>query len=76
MNGSMDIVIGNSKEPNKVFLNFKNGNSWEEITLRKDSLATYDIILGDLNNDKRLDIIESNSDDINHFYLNLLRKKK
>jgi hypothetical protein len=59
-----------------VFLNFQNGESWKGIQLSSGEFDTYDIILSDLNNDKRLDILESNSDEINYFYFNRLVKKK
>ena len=48
----------------------------EKIILKKRNLYTYDIILADLNNDQRLDIIESNSDAINYYYLTVLKKKQ
>ena len=69
-NGSIDILVANMGEPNMVFLNLRKGASWKEISLRNESLSTYDIVLADLNNDERLDIIESNSDGINYFCLN------
>ena len=75
-NGSIDIVVANSGEPNQVFLNFGNGTLWKKISLRNEKLLTYDIILVDLNNDNRLDIIESNSDDINYCYRNILKIQK
>ena len=59
-----------------VFFNFKKGTSWKSISLRNQELATYDIILADLNNDNRLDIIESNSDATNYYYLNIASNKK
>jgi hypothetical protein len=73
-NGNIDIVIGNSGEPNTVFLNYKKGTSWKKIILNKKDFYTYDIILADLNNDQKIDIIESNSDAINYYYLTLLKK--
>ena len=75
-NGTTDIVIANSGEANTVFLNFENGSLWKKIVLKKRNLYTYDIILADLNNDQRLDIIESNSDAINYYYLTVLKKKQ
>lgn len=75
-NGSMDIVVANSRKPNMVFLNFEKGTSWKDQILRNQDLATYDIILADLNNDNKLDIIESNSDAINYYYINRMSNKK
>jgi hypothetical protein len=40
------------------------------MTLSDEAFNTYDIIVSDLNNDGRLDIIEANSDEINRYYLN------
>ena len=68
--------MANSGEPNQVFLNFEKGTIWKKISLKNAKLSTYDIIITDLNNDQRLDIIESNSDDINFFYRNILKIKK
>ena len=71
LDGYDDIVVGNSGEPNAVFMNSKEGMVWEKIQLRKENFNTYDIITADLNGDKRLDIIESNSDEVNRYYFNL-----
>jgi hypothetical protein len=75
-NGTVDIVVANSGQPNQVFLNFENGSIWKKMILRNEMLFTYDIILVDLNNDNRLDIVESNSEEINYFYRNLLDIKE
>ena len=74
LDGYDDIVVGNSGEPNAVFMNSKEGMVWEKIQLRKENFNTYDIITADLNGDKRLDIIESNSDEVNRYYFNLKKK--
>ena len=66
----MDIVIGNSRSPNTVFINQKEGLEWERIQLGEAEFNTYDIIIADLNGDKRPDIIESNSDELNLYYFN------
>ncbi len=66
----LDIVNANAASPNKVFLNRDNAKIWEEIMLNKKTYNTYDISTADLNGDGRIDIIESNSDDLNVYYLN------
>ncbi len=55
-------------------LNLGNGKTWQEQQLAKESFDTYDIITADLNNDGFPDIIEANSDKINRYYFNRLKK--
>ena len=74
LDGDMDIVIGNSRGPNAVFINEKGGQSCGKIQLAPQEFNTYDIIVADLNKDGRLDIIESNSDEINKYYFNSEKK--
>jgi hypothetical protein len=40
----------------------------------EDGKVTYGITLGDLNNNGRLDIIESNSGDVNKIFFNKIKK--
>ena len=68
--GNKDIVIGNSNEPNVVFVNKNKGTEWEKIQLSENNFNTYDIMVFDLNGDGKLDIIESNSDERNINYFN------
>jgi len=72
----LDIVIGNYAQPNMVFMNKGEGKSWNSITLNDENLHTYDIMTADLNGDGRLDIIESNSDELNKYYFNFEKKKQ
>ncbi len=58
-----------------VFLNVNKGNTWSPITLNDAEFNTYDIIISDVNNDQRPDVIESNSDNINYYYINLSKDK-
>ena len=67
--GDPDIVVGNSKSPNSVFFNLgKKG--WRKELIKKENFNTYDIKAFDINGDSFLDIIESNSDDLNYYYIN------
>ena len=75
LDGNVDIIIGNSGEPNTVFINNKKGTVWEKIQLSENRFNTYDIIIADLNGDGRLDIIECNSDELNSYYFNIKNNK-
>ena len=48
---------------------------WTKSLLSNDNFNTYDIKISDINNDGRPDILESNSDEKNIFYLNNLITK-
>ena len=74
-NGDEDIVVGNVKGKNNVFLNLGNGQKWEKIVLSDKKFSTYDIMVFDLNGDRKLDIIESNSDEQNIYYFNRFTPK-
>ena len=73
--GDEDIVVGNVKARNNVFLNLGNGQKWEKIVLSDKKFSTYDIMVFDLNGDRKLDIIESNSDEQNIYYFNRFTPK-
>ena len=69
----MDIVEGNSEQQNYVFIGKSNGE-FNEIELREDLKDdTYNVEIGDLNNDGFPDIVEANSGFWNLYYLT--RKK-
>ena len=51
-------------------MNNENTKVWERIKLSDNAFNTYDILTFDLNGDGKLDIIESNSDELNLFYFN------
>lgn len=68
-------MVGNAGEPNAVFINPKNGKAWMKIQLSEERFQTYDIMTVDLNGDGRLDILESNSDELNKYYFNLKTSK-
>ncbi|MFT5762016.1 MAG: hypothetical protein ACI8WA_001140, partial [Polaribacter sp.] len=70
----LDIIVGNSNNPNMVFYNSENGQKWVKKLLSKEKFLTYDIIASDINNDGLIDIIEANSDEINSYYINRIKK--
>ncbi|MEZ4980940.1 MAG: VCBS repeat-containing protein [Saprospiraceae bacterium] len=72
MDGDVDIVIGNVDEPNAVYQNYGDGTKFFRIILSEKTFNTYKIKFADLNNDTYPEIIESNSDELNVFYLNLI----
>ena len=53
-----------------VFQNEDNGANWNQKSLSNEKFGTYDIIIGDINGDGTLDILEANSDERNFFYMN------
>lgn len=72
--GILDIVEGNSEQPNYVLKGLGNGK-YEEICLNPDLAEdTYGIELADINDDGLLDVIESNSDDWNLYYITRKRE--
>ena len=42
-NGYLDIVVGNSPGPTKLYLNISNGKKWLENILSNNQFRTYDI---------------------------------
>jgi hypothetical protein len=74
LDGDIDIVVANVGAPNAIFLNENNATTWKKFTLNEQKFSTYDIIVTDLNGDKRPDIIEANSDEVNLYYFNQLLK--
>ena len=72
--GNLDIVEGDSEQRSYVFLGNDNGG-FKEIWWQKDLKDnTYNIEIGDLNNDGYPDIIESNSSSWNLYYLTRLKQ--
>lgn len=67
--GLEDILIGNARQPNKVFIQAEDG-IWEAIQLSEKKWDTYDVRSADLNGDGKPDILESNSDEKNVYYFN------
>ena len=76
LDGNIDIVLANVASANTVFTNIEKGRVWKKITLGEKEFNTYDIMTSDLNWDRRLDIIESNSDEQNIYYFNYPNPKQ
>ncbi len=69
-------MIGNNGEPNIVYQNTGNGVDYTKIIFTENEYSTYDIQFADIDNDGYLDIIESNSDEMNLYYFNLIPRMK
>lgn len=66
--GYLDIVEGNFEDRNYVYFGSEAG-AFEEVGLREDLKDdTYDIEIGDIDNNGLLDIVISNSGELNLFY--------
>ena len=70
-----DIVVGNVAQPNAVFFNHDDGRRFREVRFADPSQATYNLALGDLNQDGYIDIAVANSDAQNQVFLNRPRKR-
>jgi len=69
--GRMDIVMGNIRQSNAVYLAIGN-LTFERIVLPEDEEAlTYDVAIGDLNGDGKPDLAFANSDSRNRVHLNV-----
>ena len=69
-NGYLDIVVGNSPGPTKLYLNISSGKKWLENILSNNQFRTYDILDSDINNDGKIDIMEANTDENNFYFIN------
>ncbi|MEM9820619.1 MAG: VCBS repeat-containing protein [Bacteroidota bacterium] len=74
--GLLDILVGNSGEPNAIYRNTGDGKQYERMALSQQNYKTYDIQLVDLNADQYLDVIEVNSDEVNVYYFNIFPRMK
>ena len=70
--GDLDIVTGNNNSKNHYYIN--SGEKFKLNYFSEDNKITYGISLGDLNNNGRLDVIESNSGDVNKIFFNKAMK--
>jgi len=69
LDGDIDIVIGNARQKNGIYLNEAKGSRFRSIPFG-EAAATYCVELGDLNGDKYPDIVVGNSGANNYVYLN------
>ena len=65
-----DIIVGNTAQPNAVFFNQGAGKNFREVRFGDPSRRTYNLAVGDLNQDGYTDIAVANSDGLNQIYLN------
>ncbi len=70
-NGHLDIIVGNAGQPNSVFFNQGDGKDLREVRFGDPTHATYNLAIGDLNQDGYPEIAVANSDTQNFIYLNL-----
>ena len=71
--GDLDVVVGNSGQTNKLYINDGEGNPFDTcigMEIGTDADDTRALALGDLNNDGKLDLVVGNSGQINKLYLN------
>ena len=68
-----DIVCGNAFDVNRLYLNNQTSSPFTGITginIGSDKNLTESIVLADMNNDQRLDVIAGNWNDSNRLYYN------
>lgn len=68
--GQLDIVLGNKRGENEVFLLDKDGKPGESIHFSGITSHTLDVTLADLNKDGNLDILVANYGSPNEFLVN------
>lgn len=69
----LDVVSGNAGETNRVYLNNGSADPFNGVAgsdISSDKLHTYAVALGDVNGDRRLDLISGNAGEPNRLYLN------
>ena len=72
--GRLDLVVGNSNQPNRLYLNNGTANPFNGVTgtdISADANNTRAVALGDINGDGRLDVVAGNASlQANRLYLN------
>ena len=73
--GSLDLIVGNENEPNRLYLNNGTPQPFDGVAgmdITADEDATYEVALGDVNEDGDLDMVVGNKGQINRIYYNNL----
>jgi hypothetical protein len=69
--GDLDLVVGNSNQVNRLYLNNGTPDPWSGVTgvgIASETNATSSVALGDVDGDGDLDLVEGNSHGANRFY--------
>ena len=71
--GDLDLISGNSAQPNRLYLNNGTEGPWNGVSssdITVDNHFTESVALGDVDGDDDLDLVAGNYGQVNRFYLN------
>ena len=72
--GHLDVIAGNSGQPNRLYLNDGSGDPFDTLTtgtsITADADTTISVALADMNRDGRLDVVAGNFPGANRLYVN------
>jgi hypothetical protein len=71
--GDLDMLVGNSYGPNRLYLNNGTADPFSGVTgtdISSDAHYTYSIAMGDVDGDGDLDMVAGNNGDANRLYKN------
>ena len=68
--GDEDIVVGNVRGRNAVYLNDGDGGGWSEHLIGEEEESTYGLAAADVNGDGFPEIAFANSEALNRLFLN------